>query len=134
IKGDANAAEIADAFYQVRKKTGDIASELPQGLLGPYFNDEFGDTFLTLHAITGDGFKYPELKAFAKTARDRLLRVKGVGKVSILGAQDQKVYVNVSSKVLTEHGLSPLDIAQAINGQNEVDSAGSVDTATRSVR
>ena len=126
IKGDANAAEVADAFYQVRKKTGDIANELPQGLLGPYFNDEFGDTFITLHAIAGDGFKYPELKAFAKAARDRLLRVKGVEKVVILGDQDQKIHIDVSSKVLAEHGLSPLDISQAINGQNNVDSAGNV--------
>jgi multidrug efflux pump subunit AcrB len=134
IKGDANAAQVADAFYQVRKKTGDIANELPPGLLGPYFNDEFGDTFITLHAITGDGFKYPELKTFAKAARDRLLRVKGVEKVSILGDQDQKIHIDVSSKVLAEHGLSPQDISQAIQGQNNVDSAGNVETATRSVR
>ena len=134
IKGDTSAAEVADAFYQVRKKTGDIASELPSGLLGPYFNDEFGDTFITLHAIHGDGFTYPELKTFAKAARDRLLRVKGVEKVVILGDQDQKIHIDVSSKVLAEHGISPLDISQAIAGQNHVDSAGNVETATRSVR
>ncbi|RVC19821.1 efflux RND transporter permease subunit, partial [Mesorhizobium sp. M7A.F.Ca.AU.002.02.1.1] len=56
IKGDTNTAEMTDAFYQVRKKVGDIAGDLPQGLLGPYFNDEFGDTFITLHSISGDGF------------------------------------------------------------------------------
>ena len=134
IKGDASAAEVADAFYQVRKKTGDIAAELPQGLLGPYFNDEFGDTFITLHAITGDGFSYPELKTFATAARDQLLRVKGVEKVAILGDQDRKIHIDVSSKVLAEHGLTPNDIAQAINGQNRVDASGAVETATRSVR
>ena len=74
IKGDTSAAEVADAFYQVRKKTGDIANELPAGLLGPYFNDEYGDTFITLHAIYGDGYSFPELKTFAKAARDQLLR------------------------------------------------------------
>ncbi len=134
IKGDAGAAEVADAFYQVRKKTGDIANELPSGLLGPYYNDEFGDTFVTLHAITGDGYSFPELKTFAKRARDQLLRVKGVEKVSILGDQDQKIHIDVSSKVLAEHGLTPLDISQAIAGQNAVDAAGHIETATHSVR
>ena len=134
LKGDADAAAVADAFYQVRKKTGDIASQLPAGLLGPYFNDEYGDTFITLHAISGDGYSFPELKAFAKAARDRLLRIPGVEKASILGDQDQKIHVDVSSKALAEHGLSPFDIQDAVNGQNNVDSAGSVETATRSVR
>lgn len=134
IKGSANAAEVADAFYQVRKKTGDIANELPQGLMGPYFNDEFGDTFITLHAVTGDGFGYPELKTIATAARDRLLRIKGVEKVAILGDQDQKIFIDVSSRSLAKHGLSPNDIAQAINGQNHVDPAGHVETATHSVR
>ena len=134
IKGDTSPAEVADAFYQVRKKTGDIANELPAGLLGPYFNDEFGDTYITLHAIYGDGYSFPELKTFAKAARDQLLRVQGVEKVSILGDQDQKIHIDMPSKVLAEHGLTPLDIQQAIVGQNNVDSAGNVETATRSVR
>ncbi|TGU58110.1 efflux RND transporter permease subunit, partial [Mesorhizobium sp. M00.F.Ca.ET.186.01.1.1] len=80
IKGDTNAAEVTDAFYQVRKKVGDIQGDLPQGLLGPYFNDEFGDTFITLHSISGDGFTYPELKKFAIQARDMLLTTSGVEK------------------------------------------------------
>lgn len=134
LKGDASAAQVADAFYQVRKKTGDISNELPAGLFGPYFNDEFGDTYITLHALTGDGYTFPELKTFAKAARDKLLRVPGVEKVSILGDQDQKIHIDVSSKALADHSLSPVDIQDAINGQNNVDSAGNVETATRSVR
>ena len=134
IKGDAHGAEVTDAFYQVRKKVNDIAAELPDGLLGPYFNDEFGDTFITLHAITGDGYSFPELKDFAKAARDELLRVPGVEKVTILGDQDRKVYIDVSSKVLAERGISPLAIQEAIGGQNNVDAAGYVETGTRSVR
>ena len=70
IKGEASGSDVTDAFYQVRKKVGDIASELPSGIYGPYFNDEFGDTFITLHAITGDGYSFPELKSFATAARD----------------------------------------------------------------
>jgi multidrug efflux pump len=134
IKGDTNAAQVKDAFYQVRKKVGDISSELPQGLLGPYFNDEFGDTFITLHAISGEGFSYPELKKFAIQARDMLLATPGVEKAVILGDQPQKIYIDVSSKALAERGLTLNDLRNTVAGQNNVDPAGSVETGTRSVR
>ncbi|MBN9273684.1 MAG: efflux RND transporter permease subunit, partial [Mesorhizobium sp.] len=134
IKGDTNAAEVADAFYQVRKKVGDISGDLPQGLLGPYFNDEFGDTFITLHSISGDGFSYPELKKFAIRARDMLLTTPGVEKAVIIGDQPEKLYIDVSSKALAERGLTILDLQNAIKGQNAVDPAGSVDTGVNSVR
>ncbi|OCJ02565.1 multidrug transporter AcrB [Rhizobium sp. AC44/96] len=134
VKGDTNAAQVADAFYQVRKKVGDISNELPEGLLGPYFNDEFGDTFITLHSISGDGYSYPELKKFAIQARDMLLTTPGVEKAVIIGDQPEKIYIDVSSKALAERGLTILDLQNAIKGQNSVDPAGSVDTGTRSVR
>ena len=126
--------EVTDAFYQVRKKVGDISSELPQGLLGPYFNDEFGDTFITLHSISGDGYSYPELKKFAIQARDMLLTTPGVEKAVIIGDQPEKIYIDVSSKALAERGLTLTDLQNAIKGQNNVDPAGSVDTGLRSVR
>ncbi|MBW9117108.1 efflux RND transporter permease subunit [Rhizobium cauense] len=134
VKGDTNSAEVADAFYQVRKKVGDISNELPEGLLGPYFNDEFGDTYITLHSISGDGYSYPELKKFAIQARDMLLTTPGVEKAVIIGDQPEKIYIDVSSKALAERGLTVLDLQNAIKGQNNVDAAGSVDTGTRSVR
>ncbi|MDX0444922.1 AcrB/AcrD/AcrF family protein [Sinorhizobium medicae] len=134
IEGDTNADEVADAFYQVRKKVGDIANELPEGVLGPYFNDEFGDTFITLHSISGDGFSYPELRRFAIEGRDMLLTTPGVEKVVILGDQPEKIFIDVSSKALAERGLTLNDLRDAIAGQNNVDHAGSIDTGTRSVR
>ncbi|MBX4951824.1 efflux RND transporter permease subunit [Rhizobium binae] len=134
VKGDTNSKDVADAFYQVRKKVGDISSELPQGLLGPYFNDEFGDTFITLHSISGDGYSYPELKKFAIQARDMLLTTPGVEKAVIIGDQPEKIYIDVSSKALAERGLTILDLQNAVKGQNNVDPAGSVDTGLRSVR
>ncbi|OWV81352.1 multidrug transporter AcrB [Rhizobium sp. R634] len=134
VQGDTNSQEVADAFYQVRKKVGDISSELPQGLLGPYFNDEFGDTFITLHSISGEGYSYPELKKFAIQARDMLLTTPGVEKAVIIGDQPEKIYIDVSSKSLAERGLTILDLQNAIKGQNNVDPAGSVDTGLRSVR
>lgn len=134
VKGDTNSADVADAFYQVRKKVGDISNELPEGLLGPYFNDEFGDTYITLHSISGDGYSYPELKKFAIQARDMLLTTPGVEKAVILGDQPEKLYIDVSSKALAERGLTVVDLQNAIKGQNNVDAAGSVETGTRSVR
>ena len=134
IKGDTNTEQVKDAFYQVRKKVGDIANTLPAGLQGPYFNDEFGDTFITLHSISGDGYSYPELKKFAIQARDMLLATPGVEKAVIIGDQPEQIYIDVSSKVLAERGLTLNDLKNAVVGQNNVDPAGNVDTSTRSVR
>ncbi|MCO6180549.1 efflux RND transporter permease subunit [Ciceribacter sp. RN22] len=134
IKGDTDAAEVMDAFYQVRKKVGDIEQELPDGLMGPYFNDEFGDTFVTMHALSGDGYSFPELKDFAIRARDMLLATPGVEKAVILGDQPRQIHIDVSSKVLAERGLTLADLQAALAGQNNVDSAGSIETASRSVR
>jgi multidrug efflux pump subunit AcrB len=134
IKGDTTGADVAESFYQARKKVGDIASELPSGLLGPYFNDEFGDTYITLHSLSGEGYSYPELKAFAIQARDMLLTTPGVEKAVILGDQPEKIYIDISSKALAERGLTLTDIQNALKGQNGVDPSGTVDTGLRSVR
>jgi multidrug efflux pump subunit AcrB len=134
LQGAARGREVPDSFYQVRKKISDIKSSFPEGVLGPFFNDEFGDTYIAIHAITGDGFSYPELKNFAKSARDILLRVPGIEKVDLLGAQDEKIFIDVSSKVLAERGLSALDIQSALAGQNAMEPAGRVETSERSVR
>lgn len=134
VKGNTDANDVADAFYQVRKKVGDIENELPEGLLGPYFNDEFGDTYITLYALTGDGYSYPELKQYAIQARDVLLSTQGVEKAVILGDQPQKIFIEVSSKALAERGLTFADLQNALAGQNAIDATGSIDTGSRSVR
>ncbi len=134
VKGNTDAADVAEAFYQVRKKVGDIESELPDGLLGPYFNDEFGDTYITLYALTGDGYSYPELKKYAIQARDALLSTEGVEKAVVLGDQPQKIFIEVSSKALAERGLTFADVQDALAGQNAIDATGSIDTGSRSVR
>ena len=134
IKGAARGREITDAFYQVRKKIGDIRHTFPSGVVGPFYNDEFGDTYITLHALTGEGFAYPELKAHAKRVRDVLLRVPGVEKVDLLGTQDEKIFIEISSKVLAERNLSALDIQRALAAQNTLEPAGRVESDDRSVR
>jgi multidrug efflux pump subunit AcrB len=134
VKGNTDASDVADAFYQVRKKVGDIESELPDGLLGPYFNDEFGDTYITLYALSGDGYSYPELKKYAIQARDALLSTEGVEKAVVLGDQPQKIFIEVSSKALAERGLTFTDVQDVLAGQNAIDATGSIDTGSRSVR
>jgi multidrug efflux pump subunit AcrB len=134
LKGHMRGPAVADAFYQVRKKVGDIRQSLPEGVVGPFFNDEFGDTYMSLYAITGDGYSYPELKTFAKAARDNLLRIPGVAKVDLLGTQEERIFIEVASAALAERGLSALDIQEALAGQNAMDPAGRIETTDRSVR
>src|SRR5215467_5112737 len=134
LKGAVRGEAVKDAFYQARKKIGDIRQTLPDGVIGPFFNDEFGDTYISLYAITGEGFSYPELKNFAKAARDILLRIPGVAKVDLLGLQEERVFIEVSSTALAERGLSALDIQAALAGQNAMDPAGHIETSERSVR
>src|SRR5215470_3527268 len=134
LKGAVRGEAVKDAFYQARKKVGDIRQTLPEGVIGPFFNDEFGDTYISLYAVTGDGFSYPELKNAAKGARDILLRVPGVAKVDLLGTQEERIFIEVSSAVLAERGLSVLDIQAALAGQNAMDPAGRIETGERSVR
>jgi multidrug efflux pump subunit AcrB len=134
LKGAVRGEAVKDAFYQARKKIGDIRQSLPEGVIGPFFNDEFGDTYISLYALTGQGFSYPELKDFAKGARDLLLRIPGVAKVDLLGLQEERIFIEVSSSALAQRGLSALDIAAALGGQNAMDPAGRIETGDRSVR
>src|SRR6516162_4670388 len=117
LKGSVRGEAVKDAFYQARKKIGDIRQTLPEGVIGPFFNDEFGDTYISLYAVSGEGYGYPELKAFAKNARDILLRIPGVAKVDLLGPQEERVYIEVSSAALAERGLAATDIQLALAGQ-----------------
>src|SRR5262245_50480741 len=134
LKGAVRGEAVKEAFYQARKKVGDIRQTLPEGVIGPFFNDEFGDTYISLYAITGQGYGYPELKAFAKSGRDILLRLQGVAKVDLLGLQEERIFIEVSSTALAERGLSALDIQAALAGQNAMDPAGHIETSERSVR
>jgi multidrug efflux pump subunit AcrB len=134
LRGSVRGAAVADAFYQVRKKIGDIRHTLPEGVVGPFFNDEFGDTYMSLYAVSGQGYAYPEIKAFAKRARDILLRIPGVAKVDILGAQQERVFIEISSQALAERGLTALDIQAALAGQNAMEPGGRIETGERSVR
>ena len=123
-KDSTPPAQVPDVYYQVRKKIGDIRHTLPTGIQGPFFNDEFGDVFGNIYALTAAGLDYPQLKDNAERIRDELLRVPNVGKVEIFGIQDEKIFVELSNAKLATLGLDLTIIVQALNQQNAVAGAG----------
>jgi multidrug efflux pump len=125
---------VAGVWYQVRKKLGDIQHTLPQGVHGPYYNDEFGDTFGNLYALTGDGFGYAQLRDYADAARNEFLRVADVNKVELSGVQDERIYVEASNAKLSSLGIDPQLIASTLSATNTVAAAGTVQTASEQVR
>jgi multidrug efflux pump len=122
-------AKVKDLWYQVRKKVGDIRNELPPGITGPDFNDEYGDVYSALYMLTADGLSLAELKARAEDIRQRLLRVPDVNKVDIIGERPQKIFIEFSHAKLAMLGLTPQQIFDSVAKQNAVVSGGSVDTS-----
>jgi multidrug efflux pump len=129
IKDAAPPSQVPDTWYQVRKKVGDIAYTLPSGVQGPYFNDEFGDVYVNLYALEGDGFSPAQLHDYAERLRTELLRVPDVNKVDFIADQEQRVYVEIANAQLAKLNLTPQQIADAVNAQNSVAGAGLVTTA-----
>jgi multidrug efflux pump len=127
---DATPASMQETFYQVRKKVGDIRSTLPDGVIGPYFNDEFGDTFGNIYALTGKDFSNAELKTYADRIRERLLRIKDVGKVEFFGVQDETIEVRIDNVKRGELGIPAQVIVDAIQQQNSVNPAGVFQTTS----
>lgn len=104
LKGETTAAQIPDIWYHVRKSIGDMRPTLPAGVVGPGFNDEFGDVFGIIHGVTADGFTHRELKDHVEEIRSRLMQVPDVAKIEILGAQDEKIFVEFSVQQLAGLG------------------------------
>jgi multidrug efflux pump len=107
LKESTPPREVAGIWYQVRKKVGDIRGTLPQEVVGPYFNDEFGDTFGSIYAFSADGFSYADLKKHVDFVRQELLRLPGVAKVDLLGVQDEKIYIEYSNRKIAQLGIDP---------------------------
>lgn len=122
--------DMPEMFYQIRKRVGDMQRSLPQGVQGPYFNDEFGETYGNIFALTGDGYSLAQLRQTADDLRKELLRVAGVAKVDIIGEQDEKVYIDLSNQKLANLGFSAQELIAALQAANIMVPAGSVDTAT----
>ncbi|MDH0090138.1 efflux RND transporter permease subunit [Achromobacter mucicolens] len=129
MKDSAPADTVAEQWYQVRKKVGDMQATLPQGVQGPFFNDEFGDVYTNIYTLQGDGFAPAQLRDYADKLRTVLLRVPGVAKVDYFGEQPEHIYIEIPNTQLTRLGVTPQEIAQAINSQNAVQGAGTLTTA-----
>ncbi len=122
--------DMPDFFYQVRKRVADIQRTLPQGVQGPYFNDDFGETYGNVFALTGDGFSMAQLRDVADDMRKELLRVPGVAKVDVIGVQDEKIYIDLSNQKLANLGFNAQDLINALQQWNSVNAAGSFETAS----
>ncbi|WP_063549514.1 efflux RND transporter permease subunit [Burkholderia territorii] len=129
MKDSAPVKDVPETWYQIRKKVGDIGYTLPPGVQGPFFNDEFGDVYTNIWTLEGDGFTPAQLHDYADQLRTVLLRVPGVGKVDYFGDPDQRIFIEADNTKLTRLGISPQQLAQAINAQNDVSSAGVLTTA-----
>jgi multidrug efflux pump len=122
--------ETANSWYQVRKKIGDIKGTLPPGVIGPFFNDEFGDTYGSIFALSADGFTYAEVKEYADFVRQQLLQVPLVSKVEQFGVQAEKLNIEISHKKFAQLGVPFEVIANQIATQNSVEATGVLVTPT----
>ncbi|CAN7314308.1 efflux RND transporter permease subunit [Pseudoduganella sp. LjRoot289] len=134
LRESATPDETASSWYQVRKKIGDIKGTLPQGVSGPFFNDEFGDTYGSIFALSGDGFTYEEMKDYADFVRQQLLGVSQVAKVELFGVQEEKIVIELSHKKLAQLGISIPEIANQLATQNSIESTGVLVTPTDNIQ
>ena len=126
IKDYSKPAEVQNVWYTVRKKIGDMRGTLPAGVVGPFFNDDFGDVYGVIYALRGQGFSPAEIKVFADAARQRILRVPDVAKVELFGVQDEKLFIEISQKRLAQMGLDMGAVLGQLNQQNAIESAGTL--------
>jgi multidrug efflux pump len=122
--------ETSQSWYQVRKKIGDIKGTLPPGVIGPFFNDEFGDTYGSIFALSTDGFTYDEVREYADFVRQEFLSIPKVAKVELFGVQDEKINIEFSQKKFSQLGISFESVIAQINSQNVVESSGILTTKT----
>jgi multidrug efflux pump subunit AcrB len=122
-------AMVKELWYQVRKRVGDVKGDLPAGVVGPNFNDEYGDVYSAIYMLSADGLGLAELKTRAEDIRQRLLRVPNVNKVDMIGEQPQKIFIELNHAKLATLGVTPQQIFESVAKQNAVTSGGSVDTA-----
>jgi len=131
LKDSTPPKEVPGTWYQVRKKIGDMRNTLPAGVIGPVFNDDFGDVYGSIFALSADGFSDEELRVFAEKVRTQLLRVPDVAKVELFGVQPEKIFVEISQKRLAALGLDMNQVIGQLAAQNAVEGAGLLDAGTQ---
>ncbi|MCA3575419.1 MAG: efflux RND transporter permease subunit, partial [Aestuariivirga sp.] len=128
LDGKTTEQQVADTWYHVRKSIGDMRNTLPAGVIGPGFNDEFGDTFGIIYGVTADGFSHRELRDHVENLRSTLLSVPDVSKIELLGVQDEQVFIEFSMAQLAELGIDRAALLAALQAQNAVRPAGQIQT------
>ncbi len=134
LKDYTPKAEVPESWRQVRKKLDDIHYTLPTGVQGPFPNDEFGDVQINIFALTGDGYDLASLRRYAERMALELRRVKDVKRVELIGVQDEKIYIDVAPNKMASLGISPLQVADALQKQNTVNPAGFIETDSDRIR
>ena len=134
LKDSAPPKEVANSWYQVRKRIGDMRNTLPQGVIGPVFNDDFGDVYGSIFALTSDGFSREEVRVIAERVRQQLLRVPDAAKVEIFGAQPEKIFIEISQRRLAQLGLDFNQVLAQIGAQNAVEGAGVLNAGAESLQ
>jgi multidrug efflux pump subunit AcrB len=133
LLGSAHGRMVDDTWDDVRKKIGDIRQTLPQGIVGPFFNDEFGDTYGTIYGFTEDGFTFRELRDYVEKIRSELLNIPDVSKIDVLGAQDEVIFVDFSNEKLAGLGVDPSTLVAALQAQNIVSPSGVLRTGDETI-
>jgi multidrug efflux pump len=134
LKDSSPPREVQGVWYQARKKVGDMRATLPPGVIGPVFNDDFGDVYGTIYALSADGFSDEELREYADRVREQLLRVKDVAKVEVFGAQPEKVFVEISHKRLATLGFDLNLVIAQLAAQNAVEGAGQLNAGSENLQ
>jgi multidrug efflux pump subunit AcrB len=134
LKDSSPPKEVPNSWYQARKRVGDIRGTLPAGVIGPVFNDDFGDVYGSIFALRSDGFSREETRQFAERVRQQLLRVPDVAKVEIFGAQAEKVFVEISQKRLAQLGLDMNQVIAQLGAQNAVEGAGVLNAGSENLQ
>ncbi|WP_094603584.1 Multidrug resistance protein MdtB [Sporomusa silvacetica DSM 10669] len=133
LKDTVNEKDVRPTWVEVRNMVNDIKSTLPQGVVGPAFNDRFDDVFGNIYALTADGYSYEEMREKAEKIRRSLLGVSNVSKVELIGVQPEKIYVEMESSKLASLGIDPAIIIAAVKAQNAMTASGMVETVSDNV-
>ncbi|NEJ47480.1 AcrB/AcrD/AcrF family protein [Rhizobium leguminosarum] len=133
LRDDTPPGEVDGIWYTVRKKIWDIAATLPEGVQGPFFDDEFGDTYGSIYAFHAEGFTQRELRDRVETIREEILSLPDIGKVNILGAQEEQVVVEFSPSKLASLGIDPSAAVEALRAQNAVSPVGTIQTSEEKI-
>jgi multidrug efflux pump subunit AcrB len=133
LKESTPPAIVPDVWDKVRKKVDDIRTTLPQGIQGPFFNDGFGDTVGTIYAFTADGFTARELRDYVEQVRSELLAIPDAAKITLIGTQDEKIYLEFDTRQLAGLGIDSNEVVASLRAQNAVEPAGIIRGARESI-